>query len=486
MPPQLTSPIKTIQGVRIPGQSNSQAICDITISYPPESPEGTIAAITPHGDPNPSSTQDITQFPLIVPTLTHPHIHLDKAFIHSAHRYAHLRPSAGSFQEALSFTTQAKEQFTKPDLRKRGEWLLAESLASGVAAMRAFVEVDHTVKLNCLETGLQLKDEWKDSCQIQVVSFAQDPIFSGEYADENKRLMESAVRDYPQTDVIGTTPYVESSVEAAKRNIDWTIEFALENDKHVDFHLDYNLDKSKDAMVWHVLHKLNQKGWTAQSSNKRVMLGHCTRLTLFADQEWSRLAQEIHENDLPVSFVGLPTSDLYMASPPNRSEDENVPPHERSRGTLQIPHMIRKHDLDAVIGVNNVGNAFTPWGSPDPLSLACLGVGIYQAGTQADAELLYECVSTRARAAIGLSNTNQLGSSLEVKEGSCPDFLLIYNVDETGCQAPRARESVAEVVWDPSTKLTRDVVSSGRLMLKPMAEQRASSSPRTVMLHEAE
>ncbi|KGO67627.1 hypothetical protein PITC_063900 [Penicillium italicum] len=44
-----------------------------------------------------------------------------------------------------------------------------------------------------------------------------------------------------------------------------------------------------------------------------------------------------------------------------------------------------------------------PWGLSDLLSLACLGVGIYQAGSQADAELLYECVSSRAMAAIGLT-----------------------------------------------------------------------------------
>ena len=278
-------------------------------------------------------------------------------------------------------------------------------------------------------------------------------------------FLETALHKHSQIDVIGTTPYVESSPEAAKQNIEWAIDRALKLNKHVDFHLDYNLDSNKEALVWHVLQTLKQRSWTVHSTDKRVMLGHCTRLTLLTETEWARLATEIHENELPVSFVGLPTSDIYMASPPKTSGDCK-PPQDRPRGTLQVLEMIRRYKLDAVIGVNNVGNSFTPWGLPDPLSLACLGVGIYQAGSQADAELLYECVSTRARAAIGLSSSY---SGLCVEQGCRPDLLLIHHRDDTGCGVSRPRTNVAEVVWTPPQKLNRDVVSGGRLKISPFA-----------------
>lgn len=432
--------------------------------------------ITPHNEPH---ARDPSCFPLVLPSLTHPHIHLDKAFVHSAPQYSDLLPSSGSFQEALSFTTKAKTQFTPPDLLRRGGWLVAESVASGVTAMRAFVEVDATVRFDCLEAGIRLKDEWKHACHIQLACFAQDPIFSGPHGDENRKLIEEAIRN-SKTDVIGTTPYVEGSVDAAKMNIEWAIERCLELGKHLDFHVDYNLDSSKEPLVWHVLRILRDKGWTSKSSSKKVMLGHCTRLTLFSDEEWSQLAREINENDLPVTFVGLPTSDIYMASPPR--DGPNCPSHlhTQPRGTLQVPDVIRTHRLDAVIGVNNVGNASTPWGGSDPLSLACFGVGIYQTGTQADAELLYECVSTRARAAIGLPAPS---SGLRLKEGDSPDLLLLYSVDETGLGAARARKSVAEVVWDPPARCSRDVVTEGRLVVKFRAVRREESSPGTTILY---
>jgi cytosine/adenosine deaminase-related metal-dependent hydrolase len=456
MPPSLTTQITQLEGVRLAGANDTE--WDITIKYPEKSAKGTITAITPHRSCN--SLPDDNTSPLALPALTHPHIHLDKAYVHSAHEYAHLLPAEGSFQEALSFTTKAKKQFNQADLMKRGEWLLAESVSAGVTAMRAFVEVDHTVKLTCLEAGLKLKDQWKECCDVQIVCFAQDPIFSTDHGDENHDLIEEALQLYPQIDVIGTTPYVESSTDAARRNIDWAIETALKLDKHVDFHLDYSLDSSKEALVWHVLQALQRNNWTSQSSSRRVMLGHCTRLTLFTDEEWSDLAKEIRNNDLPVSFVGLPTSDMYMAS---QYPAANVP-HNQPRGTLHVLKMIREHGLDAIIGVNNVGNAFTPWGSADPLPLACLGVGIYQAGTQKDAELLYECVSTRARAAIGVLGSRG-GSGLMLKEGDQPDLVLLHNVDDTGCNVLRPRKSVAEVVWDPPARASRHIISNGRLKL---------------------
>ncbi|KAL3451268.1 hypothetical protein BJX65DRAFT_269326 [Aspergillus insuetus] len=491
MPPKITPPVQTIQGVRLGGRTDPESTWDITLEYPSNSPKGVIFSIKP----NDNTSNTAPSPPLALPSLVHPHIHLDKAYIHNTPAYSALLPKTGTFQEALSSTTQAKTQFSKPDLIRRGEWLLAESVAAGVTAMRAFVEVDHTVQHTCLETGLALKEKWKDACEIQLVCFAQDPIFSTDFGEQNRFLVEDAIRQYSpgQVGVLGTTPYVEASIEAAKRNIEWAVELAMGTGRHLDFHLDYNLsppEEQPEPLVWYVLSILRENGWTSRSTNKRVMLGHCTRLSLFREEEWTRLAKEIHENNLPVSFVGLPMSDLYMAAAPSPSDGATK---INPRGTLPIPDLIDKYALDAVLGINNVGNAFTPWSSADPLSLACLGVGIYQAGTVADAELLYECVSTRARAAIGLSETRTPYSAsasdsdtsgsdpgVRLRCGDCADILLLYDVDDTGCfgqsdsesksegesdgqSEARLRRTVAEVVWDPPSKATRTVVCRGRV-----------------------
>jgi cytosine/adenosine deaminase-related metal-dependent hydrolase len=428
--------------------------------------------------------------------LTHPHIHLDRAFLSFTPEYADLLPSSGSFAEALQSTTQAKARFTVPDLINRGRWLLAASVESGVNAIRAFVEVDATVQQKCLHAASLLKEEWQSRCHVQIVCFAQDPIFSGDHGDENRKLMEEAIQN-DHVDVVGTAPDIESDPETAKQNIDWAIDKALALDKHLDFHLDHNLDPGRQPLVWYVLESLIKKNWSSRT-DRRVMLGHCTRLTTFSDDEWRRLAKEIHENGLPVTFAGLPSSDLYMASQPTRNEwpptattpaiitsaigssfplpspSLSVSPRSQSppcslplpslplpdqpRGTLQVPTLIRKYGLDVIIGINDVGNAFTPWGTADPLSIASLGVGVYRAGTQSDSELLYECVSTRARAAMGL----RTASSLSIREGDPADLLLIASsTNNLPGVVPRARLTVSSVVWDPPMWENRGVITDG-------------------------
>lgn len=277
--------------------------------------------------------------------------------------------------------------------------------------MRAFVEVDLTVEMKCLEAGLVLKDEFRERCHIQICAFAQDPLFSFSqeegisHTNETSPTLQSLkmrtlfaqAAAMEGVDVVGSTPYVESDDLHMKLNISWVTDLAIEHGKHLDFHLDYNLDVNVSPSVWQVISVLKKKmeDWISNVStairgeNKLplVTLGHCTRLTLFSPEEWQLLRDEIQEHNLPISFVGLPTSDIFMMGRVNSNDSCG----QRVRGTLQIPQMIKQYDLSCAIGINNVGNAFTPQGSCDPLALASLGVGLYQAGTQADAEILLVC-----------------------------------------------------------------------------------------------
>ncbi|TKA81528.1 hypothetical protein B0A55_02984 [Friedmanniomyces simplex] len=329
------------------------------------------------------------QHALLTPSLCHPHIHLDKAYLLSHPKYSHLLMERGGFAEAMELTGKAKAQFTHQDLLERGQRLIDESAAASVTHMRAFIELDAGVGKKCLDAGLELKRKAKREgrCRMQICAFAQLPLFTASQDDPDGAVIrglmeEAAVAE--EVEALGSTPYVEADREKMERNVSWLVDLAIKHNKHLDFHLDYNLNAETEPLIWHVISVLKVKEWTTSNPDRTIVLGHCTRLTLFSAPEWQRLASLIRDSGLPVSFVGLPTSDLFIL-------------HQ----TLDIPRLIKEYGLNACIGVNNIGNAFTPHGSCDPLTLACQGMGVYQAGTERDAELLFECVSTRAREAIG-------------------------------------------------------------------------------------
>jgi cytosine/adenosine deaminase-related metal-dependent hydrolase len=346
--------------------------------------DGSIDSITEYA---PSSPAQNSSCRFLAPSLCHPHIHLDKCFLLSHPKYADLKIKKGDFAEAMKLTSEAKSRFEHDDLVERGRALIKESIGFGVTHMRAFVEVDEGVGLKCLEAGLALKDEFHDRCYVQLCVFAQDPIFSYDDGGETMRkLLEEGIQK-PGVEAVGSTPYVETNgdYEAQIKNMEWAITKAKQFKLHLDFHIDYNLDSTRRSMIPEAIQLLHSIGWPSDPDSldfRTIVFGHCTRLTLFSREEWMNLRDEIR--DLPISFVGLPTSDLFMMGRPN----EDAGGGQRARGTLQVPQMIQKYVLNAAIGINNVGNAFTPHGSCDPLSLASLGVGVYQAGTEEDADIL--------------------------------------------------------------------------------------------------
>ena len=169
----------------------------------------------------------------------------------------------------------------------------------------------------------------------------------------------------------------------AQFNLEWAVDLAISEHVHLDFHLDYHLDEEQPPLIWALLKLLRERKWMESNAGKTVCLGHCTRMTLFERRDWERLVEEV--GTLPVYFIGLPTSDIFMMGRPKKGEEGR----SSVRGTLQIPWMVNELGLKAAIGVNNVGNQFTPHGSADPLSVAAMGVGMYQIGTEQGGETLY-------------------------------------------------------------------------------------------------
>ena len=275
---------------------------------------------------------------------------------------------------------------------------------------------------------------------MQICAFAQEPIFSSPSARSNFDIWMTAVKT-PQVDVVGSTPYVEDSDMSITANFEAAMDLAIELGIDLDLHLDYNLDSSKRVIAKDVVEHINDLKLRQRLTDETFSLGHCTRLTLISKKGWLNLASTISSNALPIHFVGLPTSDLFIQGKPSQDDGGG----ERPRGTLQIPQMIQSYGLNCAIAINNVGNAFTPHGSCDPLALASWCVGVYQAGTEADTQCLFECVSSRAKEAIGYKEQGG------IRVGAWADLVIYGNVPDSHKKASqqRPRLKLQDLVYDP-------------------------------------
>lgn len=337
----------------------------------------------------------------------------------------------------MKLTAQCKAKFSDniQDLSDRGRRLVLESIECGVTSMRAHVEVDKFVGFACLDVALQLKQEFRGICDVQIAVFAQEPLFddpSHEDPGTNYELLVEAMGRMG-VDVVGSAPYVEKSSDHSKRNIFLILDLADRFNYHVDFHLDYNLDPQTTPLVHHLIDSLRMRHWPSQ---RRITIGHATRLMLFDDLQWKSLSSALAE--LPVTLVGLPNSDLYMQGGKYPSS------------TLNVPRLARKFQLEVAMSVNNVENAFTPQGSLDPLSLTTLGVAIFQSATDEDLRALMRSVSLSSKRAIGQRSAPNI--DLFPSIGDPSDFVILHGTQSL-------HQAVLNPSYDRTTIKTSRVVA---------------------------
>ncbi|KAF9046714.1 hypothetical protein BJ165DRAFT_1187818 [Panaeolus papilionaceus] len=377
---------------------------------------------------------------LLLPSLCHSHIHLDKCFI--LNKCGGL--VTGDFAEAMRMTKTAKSDFIHDpdDLYNRGARIVKESVENGVTAIRAHVEVDSAVRFACLEAAQRLKEDFSAVCDIQIAVFAQEPLFDStddSSLGENWTYLQDAFRHH-QVDVIGSAPYVEPTVEQAKENI--RLIFDLQADSsatQLDFHLDYNLDPGSEPLIYEVINQAKMR--FSQSTCPSITIGHATRLQMFSAPQWRSLIDMIA--DFPIHFVCLPQSDVYMQGRAQHNEPLGAP-----RGTLRVTQLAKTYGVEVAMSVNNVENAFTPQGSFDPMSLCTFGVAIFQAATAEDISVLAKSVTIVSKRAIGLQD---VPASLSLAISDPADFVIFHR-----------NESLQSAVLNPCFE--RTTVKAGNMV----------------------
>lgn len=201
---------------------------------------------------------------------------------------------------------------------------------------------------------------------------------------------------------------------------------------------------------------MRQRSWS-RFGGKLVTIGHATRLGLFSSGEWAELKRAT--DILPLEIVALPQSDVYMMG---RADPTGRVPVPLAGRTINAPQVYRDHGVRVALSVNNVENAFTPQGSLDPLTLASLGVALFQVGTEPDWRVLLRSVSTTSKEAIGVMHGgNASGESVDEGDGIVPrvgdsaDFVVVHG-------ARRWQSTVLSPGFDRTTFYKGNVVARRR------------------------
>src|SRR5215470_4159846 len=237
---------------------------------------------------------------LVTPGLVEAHIHLDKALLDDR-----VTTSAGTLEEAIRLTGEAKRRFTVNDMRARARRVLDMAIAAGTTAMRSHVEVDPILGLTALEAVLPLKTEYAPAIDLQICAFAQEGIIQ---SPGTEALLRRALGR--GADLVGGCPYNDTN---AAKHIEIVFALAQAFGVDVDFHADF-FDEPDHLHVRDIVAETVRAGWQG-----RVAVGHVTELAAMPLSEQDAIIADLAAAGIGV--IALPATDLYLMG---RRDDVNV------------------------------------------------------------------------------------------------------------------------------------------------------------------
>ena len=300
---------------------------------------------------------------LVTPGLVEAHIHLDKALL--ADR---VTASAGTLDEAIRLTGEAKRCFTVEDIRARARRVLDMAIAAGTTAMRSHVEVDPILGLMAFDAILPLKAEYAPAIDLQICAFAQEGILK---APGTEGLLRRALTK--GADLVGGCPYNDTD---AKKHIEIVFALAQAFDVDADFHVDF-FDEPEHLHIREIIEQTLRAGWQG-----RVTAGHLTELAALPVHEQEALIADLAAARIGV--IALPATDLYLMG---RHDDANV-----RRGLTPLRRLLAG-GVPVALASNNIRNPFTPVGTADLADLTFLAAVAGHMGTPHEMRMLLDTVT---------------------------------------------------------------------------------------------
>ena len=326
---------------------------------------------------------------LASPGFVDAHMHLDKALLGQE------TPNvSGTLREALKTMGRKKSEFTVEAVKERAGRVVEMAVRNGTTAIRTHVDVDPLVGLTGLMALKQVREEYSDLADIQIVAFPQEGVTNVEGAEELLReAMEAGA------DVVGGIPAIDPD---PKLHIDKIFSIARDFGVDIDMHIDES-DDPKDLTLEYYAEKALEEGYPGN-----MTAGHCCSLAAVDDAVARRVIGKVREAG--VNVVALPSTNLYL-----QGRGDGYPIR---RGIPRVREL-----LDAGVNVlyasDNVRDAFNPFGNANMLELALILAHGAQMGGMSDLETVFRMGTVNAAKAVGI------GTDYGIEEGKRADIVVL-------------------------------------------------------------
>ncbi|MBM6753242.1 cytosine deaminase [Lactobacillus alvi] len=370
--------------------NNAKEVTDVQIE------NGKFSQIGTNLTAKPSETVIDGEGKLLLPPFIDSHVHLDSTLTAGEPEWN----ETGTLFDGIRIWSERKKDLTKADVKKRAKATMLNMIGHGIQHVRSHVDVTDP-HLIATEALLELREEMKDSIDLQLVAFPQEGILSFPHG---KELMEQAVKE--GVDVVGGIPHFEFTTEYGWQSVHFLMALADKYDKLVDVHCDEIDDPASRN-----LEVLATEAYERQMGS-RVTASHTTAMGSYNDAYTYKLFRLLKMSG--INFVANPLVNVHLGG--------RFDTYPKRRGVTRVKEL-NAAGINVSFGEDDVKDPWNPLGNGNMLDAVTMGVYIAHLMGYGQIQDSYKFVTTNA------ARTLHIEDQYGIEVGKPGDCILLNQKD---------------------------------------------------------
>lgn len=329
---------------------------------------------------------------LLVPPFIDAHVHLDAVLTVGQPRHN----STGTLLEGIQIWSERKPSLTLEDVKRRALEEIRWEVAQGTLYIRSHVDVcDPT--LTALRALLEVREEVRDICELQLVAFPQDGILS---FPNGRGLMRHALE--LGCDLVGGIPHYEWTRDMGVEDVHYAFALAKEFNRDIDCHCDETddpLSRFTEVMAADTL----EQDWQG-----RVTASHCTALHSYDNAYAFKLMRLL--THAQVNVVANPFDNVVLQG--------RFDTYPKRRGITRVKELLAS-GVNVALGHDSIMDPWFPLGKGDMLAAAQLALFLCHMSGYDEINTMLDLITTNA------AKTLRLGDRYGIEEGKPANFLVL-------------------------------------------------------------
>ena len=354
--------------------------------------EGIFTAIGPDLVPLPGEETVDLGGKLVLPPFIESHVHLDTCLTAGDPVWN----MSGTLFEGIECWSKRKDKLSPKDIRERVHRAVRLYAAHGVQFIRTHVDVTDP-SLVAMETMVELREELRDTMDIQIVAFPQEGILS---YPNGRQLMVDAVR--LGADAVGAIPHFEFTREYSVESLNFALELAAKENKLVDVHCDEIDDEASRGLETVAARALELGLYD------KVTASHTTAMHSYNNAYVVRLMRLLKMSR--INFVSNPLVNTHLQG--------RMDTYPKRRGITRVKELCEA-GINVSFGHDDIFDPWYPMGTGSLRDVVFMGLHVCQMMGYEEIMGAYKFITTNA------AKTLHLGEEYGIAEGRPASFIVL-------------------------------------------------------------